>query len=113
MEKKILDNIVKFMVLVLPGYLPAMILYSSLVLQKTRFDHPDMIALTLIIIVIIVAAVFLMKGYWWICLPMFILGVCIAMLDDQFLVMLFRVYGICFTLHYFVCGIYVFNHKKG
>ena len=53
-----------------------------------------------------------MKGQAWVCLPMILLGVFIAMQNDQFARDLFRFYGAYLILHYIGCWIYLHRYVR-
>ena len=86
----------------------------ALAIWKVGLNEPDLIPLARVSIAIIVAAIFLVKKYYWISLPMVLLGVYIfsALQNDQHFGHIFQLYGAYLILHYSACCIYVFKNRK-
>ena len=112
MKKWTPDQQIKFMLFVSPVYWTLVVIFIAVVIWRTSVSHPDVVTVTLISAAIIITAVFLVKGYAWISLPMMILGIYIAQLGDQFAGHIQLLYGVYLVVHYLVCGVYVFRKKR-
>lgn len=107
------NQIPTILLFALPSFWTLTVWFIVLVLMKKGFI-PDLIPVTLVSIAIIAAAVLLVKGYGWICLPMIALGIYIALQQDQHFGLIFRFFGIYMMLHYAACGVHLYiNRKKG
>ena len=63
-------------------------------------------------VVVLVAAILLVKRCYWICLPMIVLGIYIALQQDQHFGLIFRFFGIYMMLHYAACGVHLYVNRK-
>ena len=111
MKKPTFEQVAKFLLLSLPAYWTLSLLFIALAVWRSPFAG-DFIWVALISIAVITAAFFLMKNHYWVCIPMGILGVYIALLDDQFAAQLFQFYGIYLIVHYAACGVYAYKQRK-
>jgi len=105
MKKPTSDQIGRFILFAFPSFGTLALMFIVLVIWRGDFLKSDMLPVLLVTIAIITAAVLLMKRQIWVCLPMIVLGIRIALLDDQFIGPLFRFYGIYLIVHYAVCGV--------
>lgn len=110
-EKKMSNQIQRFLLFAFPSFCTLAVLFIVLVIWREGFI-PDLIPVTLVSIAIIVTAILLVKKYYWICLPMIALGICIALQDDQFVGHILRLFGAYMILHYLACGVYVYKNRK-
>lgn len=112
MKKPTSDQIGRFILFALPSFWTLAVLFIVLVIWRGDFLESDMLPVLLVTIAIITAAVLLVKKQSRICWPMIVLGIYIALLDDQFAGHLFRFYGIYLIVHYAVSGVYVHRCRK-
>ena len=87
-------------------------MFIVLVIWRGDFLASDMLPVSLVTASIIGTAILLMKKQSWVCLPMIVLGIRIALLDDQFAGHIFRLYGIYLIVHYAVCGVYLHREQR-
>ena len=112
MKKPDEGKLLKFLLFAFPCYWTCAALWIATVCWKTSLLHPDVIAVALVSVGIITAAVLLMKQCYWISPLMVVLGLYIALQEDQFVGDIFRLYGAYLILHYLVCGVYVYRRRK-
>ena len=114
MKKPTSVQISKFVLFASPCYWLLALMFIALVIWKVGFNEPDLIPIVWVSIAIIVAAIFLLKKYYWISLPMVLLGVYIFLVlqNDQYFGHIFQLYGAYLILHYSACGLYVFRNKE-
>ena len=112
MKKPTSDQTTKFLLFAFPCYWTFAVLFIVLVIWKVGLNEPDLIPVALVSVAIIIAAILLVKKYYWISLPMIVLGIYIALQDAQFVGHILRFFGIYLILHYVVCGVYVYKSRK-
>lgn len=112
MKKLSTGQVGKFLLFSSPCYWTCAVLFIVLVIWKVGLREPDLIPVVLVSLAIIVAGILLVKDYYWISFPMIGLGIYIALQDDQFVGHILHLFGAYIIVHYVICGVYVYMHKK-
>ena len=109
--KRTTNQMPTILLFALPSFWTLAVLFLVLAIWKKGF-LPDLIPVMLVTAAIMTAAVFLAKGYGWICLPMMALSLYIALQQDQHFGLIFFFFGIYMMLHYAACGVHIHVNRK-
>ena len=99
-----------FILYAFPAYLPLVLAVVAIFGMHTPLTDPDLIFVLLLNGAIFLAAVLMVKGKWWICLPMLALGIFLAMQYNQHIPL--QPFGYYLILHYAAWGVYTYRVGK-